>query len=303
MPPLCSSMHNASWPLSLLASSPCQVTCSLIFLLSFCSCHLLVLFVRHFLLLSLLARVYLAVSLDLSLDFQVSLVFFPRCRHPTSVSIQLFGTHIWYPYPYHIVEHSYCESQCLTVADADESTKTGAEDITTEEQEAENAEAADKTRIWIIGHLCSVAQAQTCNKATAVEILQFLCTVAFVNNGPKGPKSKLAPVKLLADSEFDISEEVRNCAVARAASLATEGLPCTAITVSKDKIDEEKQDDDDVNKGKGGEKNAAGKKKGKGDMKQRHSNLLIEVSKDCLCSLKFEFYLRLALSCYHCLEF
>ena len=169
------------------------------------------------------------------------------------------------------------------------STKKGGDQqdqgIVPEEQDAENAEAADKARNWIISQLCSVMQAKTCSKAAAVEILQFLCTVAFVNNGSKGSKSKLAPVKLLAASEFDISEEVRNCAVARVASLATERLPCTAVPVSNSSnaanvSDGQEGADTDKGKTEPGTKHAAKSKRQKKDQKQQfqaHSLLIGEV--------------------------
>lgn len=89
-------------------------------------------------------------------------------------------------------------------------------------------------------------------------MLQFLATIAFVEIGPKGSKSKLVPVKLLAASEVEFSEELRSFAVARVASLATDRLPCAAVATAQqgeaadgEDIKEETQATEDSKPGKG----------------------------------------------------
>lgn len=134
-----------------------------------------------------------------------------------------------------------------------------------EEDGSEHSAAANKARMWIISQLCSVAQSHACSKATAVEVLHFLAAAAFVSVGPKGSKSKLAPVKLLAASEVALSEEVRSFAVARIASLATDRLPCAAVVSTQQVIAGE----DDAKKQTSGTPDGAKPEQSKGKSKER----------------------------------
>jgi hypothetical protein len=131
----------------------------------------------------------------------------------------------------------------------------------------EAAAKVEQTRTWIISQLCSVSQAQSCSKATAIEVLQFLTTVAFVEIGPKGAKSKLAPVKLLAASEGEFSEELRNFAAARVASLATDRLPCATVEPAKQSKDADGETEPQVGQAK--DESQAGKPKDKKKRKQQ----------------------------------
>ena len=131
--------------------------------------------------------------------------------------------------------------------------------------------------MWITSQLSSVAQSNSCSKVTAVDVLQFLAAIAFVEMGPKSSKSKLAPVKLLATAEVEISKEVRTFAVARGAALATDRLPCASV-VQAGGDDTEKQKSD-LPEGSN-TKETIGKSKAKKQPKQKyqaHTCLVSEV--------------------------
>lgn len=128
-----------------------------------------------------------------------------------------------------------------------------------------------------MSQLSSVAQSNSCSKATAVDVLQFLAAIAFVEMGPKSSKSKLGPVKLLATAEVEISEEVRAFAVARVASLATDKLPCASVVPAGG--DDAETQKSDLPEGSNTEENK-GKSKGKKQPKQKyqaHTCLVSEV--------------------------